>query len=442
MTLFAILSGLIVTQLIATLALAGLVLLIILSLPMLSPAQRHTVTLSAFVTAALLPLAIFFPASGFSLASLPVLVVPPVYLTVAVLLFWLAGAIWFFSRLAISLLKMNDLIRTSSDVESIRERAWIVRAMGLKFSEKIKTPLVAGLFKPVVLVPETMDDQLNESAVRGLIEHECAHIERHDLWVSLFQRIVLAIYWWNPAMHWLAARLDEDREMACDDVAAHRLGDPRVYASTILDVSDSITSFPNHGFSAAAIGTQKGLVGRMRRLMDQPSSLTNPMIGLALVVIILMTGTMLAAAAPRVSLSIETPETASIERHHSPRLLEAIRGQTDPIVRTLLAQGADPNTRLENDQTPLSEALASGRFVILEILLEAGADPNTQMPNGEYAIHWALRSGYEENIFILIDHGADINQAGPDGTTPLDLAMQRRHEQIIQRLLQEGARDE
>ena len=40
-------------------------------------------------------------------------------------------------------------------------------------------------------------------------------------------RIALALLWWSPALHWISRRIDEEREVACDEAAVDRTGDAK-----------------------------------------------------------------------------------------------------------------------------------------------------------------------------------------------------------------------
>ena len=45
-------------------------------------------------------------------------------------------------------------------------------------------------------------------------------------------------------------------------------------------------------------------------------------------------------------------------------------------VREMLEEGADPNAKDKDGNTPLHKAADEGRFDVVKLLLERGADPN------------------------------------------------------------------
>ena len=224
---------------------------IIVCLPRLAPKYRHTLALWALALSAVIGFAGFMPAlPAMSYFELP-LSAPPASasgLMALLALVWGVGSLWFAIKLSRSINLMGHILSSARPLQRPKNAIWLARALGLKLTNQITSPQVAGLTKSVVLVPEEMEAELDDESVRGLIEHECAHIERGDLRVALAQKILLALFWWSPAMRALNAELDLQREMACDDIASERHGNARAYASSILDVADRVLGSEPRGF--------------------------------------------------------------------------------------------------------------------------------------------------------------------------------------------------
>ena len=102
-------------------------------------------------------------------------------------------------------------------------------------------------------------------------------------------------------------------------------------------------------------------------------------------------------------------------------------------VRTLLANGADPNQAASNATrvAPLHSAVAGGNVEIVRELLAHGADVRARQDLGFTALHGAAVEGSEKVVRLLLDHGAERSERNEAGKTPADLARERGNEKIV-----------
>ena len=103
----------------------------------------------------------------------------------------------------------------------------------------------------------------------------------------------------------------------------------------------------------------------------------------------------------------------------TPFFAAAASGDAD-VMRLLLAHGADPSIRSNEDETPLMIATAADidisfrvteakRLEAMRLAWEAGNDLEAADSKGHRALHLAARGGFHEIIKFLVDHGADLN---------------------------------
>ena len=76
----------------------------------------------------------------------------------------------------------------------------------------VSSPLVTGVLRPVVLLPETHSDP---EALKVPAAHELDHIRRGDLWVRLCAMTALILHWYNPLFHMLDRTVREVEEERC-----------------------------------------------------------------------------------------------------------------------------------------------------------------------------------------------------------------------------------
>jgi GWxTD domain-containing protein len=81
------------------------------------------------------------------------------------------------------------------------------------------------------------------------MEHELAHVRRHDYAVNVLQTLIEGLLFYHPAVWWLSSRIRHERELCCDQAAIARCGDRVVYSRALLELEQM-----RAGFALAATG--------------------------------------------------------------------------------------------------------------------------------------------------------------------------------------------
>src|ERR1039458_5126699 len=112
------------------------------------------------------------------------------------------------------------------------------RTVRLRLTDQAMSPAVCGLFRPVILLPQSLVQKLPPAQLHAVLLHELVHLRRGDVWMNCTQALVQIVYWWHPLL-WLAnARIRRLREEAVDDVVMLTLrDDAETYAPTLLEVA-------------------------------------------------------------------------------------------------------------------------------------------------------------------------------------------------------------
>jgi beta-lactamase regulating signal transducer with metallopeptidase domain len=91
-------------------------------------------------------------------------------------------------------------------------------------------------------VPEWFLSQASQDELSSTLSHELAHIRRHDfLWNLLYELMILPISF-HPAAALIKARIDQTRELACDEIAAESMPTRTRYARSLLSIAQSIAA--------------------------------------------------------------------------------------------------------------------------------------------------------------------------------------------------------
>ncbi len=135
-----------------------------------------------------------------------------------------------------------------------------------------------------------------------------------------------------------------------------------------------------------------------------------------------------------------TPRRRPVHTTANPVLMLAVLRRNKDIVQALLNNGARVDTRdASGVSTPLMIACANGGTEIAPLLLGKGADPNGRNGFGLSVLIIAVVEGDPRVVQMLITHGADVNANTGNGLTPLRWAMENKKTADVRLLKQAGA---
>lgn len=216
---------------------------------------------------------------------------------------WLAGnlgwivALWAACagslglRMAIGLLWIGRAARAQAcdqawqaRLSRLAEQCGLGREVRLRVVDGLASPITAGWWRPVVLVPASLVAGMPPHLLEALLAHELGHVRRHDYLVNLLQNVIEALLFYHPAVWWISTRIRTEREQIADDYAARHLGEPRRLALALSELEK--LQFSRHHLAQAANGGD--LMGRIRRLLRPSAQALNwkaaiPVLGLAAV---------------------------------------------------------------------------------------------------------------------------------------------------------------
>jgi uncharacterized caspase-like protein len=110
-------------------------------------------------------------------------------------------------------------------------------------------------------------------------------------------------------------------------------------------------------------------------------------------------------------------------------------------VQALLINKAHVNAKTEGGGwTALLSAASRGHTAVVQSLLANGAEPNTREKDGQTALFYAVQKGYLAIVQALLTGGAEVDIKNHAGKTPLEVAETEGFTRIAQLLKQAGTR--
>lgn len=193
---------------------------------------------------------------------------------------YLASLIFHSRRLWLAWRRTNE-IRRSAEARSLPRAMALVAArcqaaLGLAdipilFSSRIAGPITLGARCPMIILPNSLLQEESEEDLISVFAHEMAHIQRRDFLMNLVYELVSLPVSFHPAVALLKRRINETREMTCDDIASRRLTSPTHYARSLVALARRISAAPAFSRSGYTLGVFDAdvLEERIMRLLNQ-----------------------------------------------------------------------------------------------------------------------------------------------------------------------------
>lgn len=185
----------------------------------------------------------------------------------------LLSALWLFGVLAAALvqgggylLARRRLLKDARpDLEAEAQAGQTAASLGLKRavpvrrSRQVRTPMVLGLLRPVLLLPE------GQEVDEVVLCHELTHLKRLDLAYKALLVAACWLHWFNPLVWWMSRAASENLELCCDDdVAAGRdAAFRRKYGELLLSTAEEK---PGPTLSSRFGGSKQAMRDRLANL--------------------------------------------------------------------------------------------------------------------------------------------------------------------------------
>ena len=150
-----------------------------------------------------------------------------------------------------------------------------VSPVAILYSSAIQGPLTLGIRKPVLILPERFFAQVTEGDLACALCHEISHIRRHDFLLNLIYEVLLLPLSYHPFALLIKTRVDQSRELACDETAA-KFSTREAYARSLFSIAQSMSAGPSATTSGYALGLfdTNTLEERIMILLDKKNRLS------------------------------------------------------------------------------------------------------------------------------------------------------------------------
>ncbi len=291
--------------------------------------------------------------------------------TLIVFVLWVGGFFIFAVGILRALHQVEKLAKHSftpsakelSRLKVVSNQLKVSSQTVFRLSEDINSPVIAGIVKPVILIPDGFTEKLSDRQLREVLIHEFAHIARRDALSNFIQKIILAIFWFHPLIHYMDGEISQAREEVCDNYVLQQESALQ-YGETLFAINSLSHKFPGKTVPAHQLGiisTKKwNLEDRIRELLDtsRSQSVTISSKIRTLLLITLSSFALGLAGCQLQAAENQTPEQRISELENQTRALQQERNnlaQQAETLREQLNQIVEQEQRLEEQEQRMEQ---------------------------------------------------------------------------------------
>ena len=188
---------------------------------------------------------------------------------------WLIGLMCFFLKTSTAFLQLKSLKAGATNctderinrlMEQLKAQFSLKASIIIKESSRVASPLVAGVFKPMILFPIGLTQGLSTAEIEMILLHELAHLQRRDLLIHMVINGLKSVFFFHPVFWWLESQIDNEREFATDEWALSRQPNSSSLASALAKTQE----YKMLGMQLALAGRSKSqLLKRIYKIMNK-----------------------------------------------------------------------------------------------------------------------------------------------------------------------------
>ena len=187
--------------------------------------------------------------------------------------------------------------RAAKDFAGVKRDIKIVRC------KAVTTPMVFGLIRPVLLMPDVV---FSQEELKIVLKHELVHVRRFDILYKLIITTAQTVYWFNPLMYVMTRAANRDLELACDaEVVKNEDGTyRRRYCEAIMRLVHSGRG-AHTVLSTCFIFSKKTVLERFKYILDEKIKRSGTLMFAVVALSVVLSGGAVSFATEQVAESLE-----------------------------------------------------------------------------------------------------------------------------------------
>ena len=145
----------------------------------------------------------------------------------------------------------------------------------IRSSTEVESIYMAGLWRPVILLPDAYATDFDATALQAILAHEIAHVALRDAWWTWGARLLCTLCWLQPLLWVLCREREQVCEEVCDIAALAQDCSPRAYAACLVALAERLTNTRSPRLLASGVvGFRSSLGQRVEQILHGSRPMT------------------------------------------------------------------------------------------------------------------------------------------------------------------------
>jgi TonB family protein len=137
-------------------------------------------------------------------------------------------------------------------------------------SAAVPVPITVGIRNPLVILPERLLREADTDVLTSAVGHELVHVWRRDYLFNLIYELIYLPLSFHPAAALVRRRINQTRELGCDELVAEKLLTAEVYARSLVQLAGSAVPWGRPATITVGITETDILEVRIMSLLRRP----------------------------------------------------------------------------------------------------------------------------------------------------------------------------
>ncbi|MDP2897916.1 MAG: M56 family metallopeptidase, partial [bacterium] len=195
----------------------------------------------------------------------------------AIGLAWMTGCAAMFVRLLFASVALARLRRSSRPVsdtallrlfDEVKQTAGFRTSVQLRAARRVTSPVSVGIVHPMILLPESLPDEMPPDQLRPILLHELGHVRWRDHAINVVQRLLEALFFFHPFVHLLNRHLRSLREEICDAWVMSHCRSATLYARALTALAERWLARGGNPIGVGLFNHRVHLPERIKRILS------------------------------------------------------------------------------------------------------------------------------------------------------------------------------